>query len=46
MTPSDLEQPILLSLLGTGFATAFLHAALPTHWLPFRARRPGDSAGT
>jgi hypothetical protein len=35
MAPSDLEQPILLSLVGTGFATAFLHAALPTHWLPF-----------
>jgi hypothetical protein len=35
MTPSDLEQPVLLSLLGAGFAAAFLHAALPTHWLPF-----------
>ncbi len=35
MTPSDLEQPLILSLLGAGFATAFLHAALPTHWLPF-----------
>lgn len=35
MSPSDLDHPILLSLLGTGFATAFLHAALPTHWLPF-----------
>ena len=35
MTPSDLQQPVLLSLLGVGFATAFLHAALPTHWLPF-----------
>lgn len=35
MTPSDLPQPVLLSLLGAGFATAFLHAALPTHWLPF-----------
>lgn len=35
MTPSDLPQPVLLSLLGIGFATAFLHAALPTHWLPF-----------
>lgn len=35
MTPSDLEQPVFLSLLGVGFATAFLHAALPTHWLPF-----------
>jgi hypothetical protein len=35
MTPSDLQQPVLLSLLGTSFAAAFLHAALPTHWLPF-----------
>lgn len=35
MTPPDLQQPVLLSLLGAGFATAFLHAALPTHWLPF-----------
>ena len=35
MTPTDLQQPILLSVLGAGLATAFLHAALPTHWLPF-----------
>ncbi len=35
MSPFDLEQPVLLSLLATGFAAAFLHAALPTHWLPF-----------
>lgn len=35
MSPSDLEQPVLLSLLGGGFITAFLHAVLPTHWLPF-----------
>lgn len=35
MSPSDLSQPVLLSLLGGGFAAAFLHAALPTHWLPF-----------
>ncbi|MGV8928774.1 MAG: hypothetical protein ACOH1E_03400 [Brevundimonas sp.] len=35
MTPSDLPHPVLLSLLGVGFVTAFLHAALPTHWLPF-----------
>lgn len=35
MTPSDLQQPVLLSSLGLGFVTAFLHAALPTHWLPF-----------
>ena len=35
MAPTDIQQPILLSLLGAGFVTAFLHAALPTHWLPF-----------
>ncbi len=35
MSPTDLQQPVLLSLLGAGFVTAFLHAALPTHWLPF-----------
>ena len=35
MSPPDLEQPVLWSLLGGGFAAAFLHAALPTHWLPF-----------
>lgn len=35
MSPSDLDQPVLLSLLGGGFAAAFLHAILPTHWLPF-----------
>ena len=35
MMPSDLQQPVLMSVVGVGFATAFLHAALPTHWLPF-----------
>lgn len=35
MSPPDLEQPVLWSLLGGGFVAAFLHAALPTHWLPF-----------
>lgn len=35
MSPTDLQQPVLASLLGAGFAAAFLHAALPTHWLPF-----------
>lgn len=35
MTPPDLEHDVLLSLVGGGFAAAFLHAALPTHWLPF-----------
>lgn len=31
----DLTDPLLLSLLGAGLLAAFLHAALPTHWLPF-----------
>ena len=35
MSPPDLAQPVLWSLLGGGFVAAFLHAALPTHWLPF-----------
>ncbi len=35
MTSPDLQQSVVLSVLGAGFATAFLHAALPTHWLPF-----------
>ncbi|HZV84781.1 MAG TPA: hypothetical protein VFF48_07325 [Brevundimonas sp.] len=51
MTPSELEQPVILSVLGAGFVTALLHAALPTHWLPFvlvgRAQRwnPGRLLG-
>ena len=35
MTPPDLHQPLMASLLAGGFMAAFLHAALPTHWLPF-----------
>lgn len=33
----DLTQASLLSLVGGGFLAALLHAALPTHWLPFVA---------
>lgn len=33
----DLTQASLLSLVGGGFVAAWLHAALPTHWLPFVA---------
>lgn len=32
---ADLAHPLTASLLGGGFVAAFLHAALPTHWLPF-----------
>lgn len=35
MSPSDLQPSLLVSLLLGGLVTAFLHAALPTHWLPF-----------
>lgn len=35
MSLSDLQPSLLVSLLLGGFVTAFLHAALPTHWLPF-----------
>lgn len=28
-------DPLLVSLIGGGFVAAFLHTALPTHWLPF-----------
>lgn len=35
MSAPILDHDVLLSLLGGGFVAAFLHAALPTHWLPF-----------
>jgi ABC-type nickel/cobalt efflux system permease component RcnA len=30
-----MTQSILITLAVTGFTIAFLHAAIPTHWLPF-----------
>ena len=30
-----MNETLLGSILATGFAVAFLHAAIPTHWLPF-----------
>lgn len=46
MSPAS-EPSVMLSLLGGGFVAAFLHAAMPTHWLPFtlvgRAQRWGAS---
>jgi hypothetical protein len=35
MSAALLENSALVSLVGGGFMAAFLHAALPTHWLPF-----------
>jgi hypothetical protein len=39
--------PLFISILATGFAVAFLHGALPNHWLPFVlvGRRQGWAAG-
>jgi hypothetical protein len=31
----DVNTTFFASIAATGFAVAFLHAALPTHWLPF-----------
>jgi len=30
-----VKQALFLPLLAAGFVVAFLHAAIPTHWLPF-----------
>ena len=30
-----ISEKLLFSIALTGFAVAFLHAAIPTHWLPF-----------
>lgn len=32
-----MNDSFLLTLAATGFGVAFLHAAIPTHWLPFVA---------
>jgi threonine/homoserine/homoserine lactone efflux protein len=31
----EMDQVVFLSIVTTGFAVAFFHAGLPTHWLPF-----------
>lgn len=30
-----MNDPVLTTIVLTGFTIAFLHAAIPTHWLPF-----------
>jgi len=42
-----MTDSLFASMLGAGFAVAFLHGALPNHWLPFVlvGRRQGWSAG-
>ena len=41
-----MNETLFLSIASSGFAVAFLHAAIPTHWLPFvlTARGQGWSA--
>jgi len=30
-----MNDAVFITLVVTGFTVAFLHAAIPTHWLPF-----------
>ena len=42
-----MAGPLFISILATGFAVAFLHGAMPNHWLPFVlvGRRQGWAPG-
>src|SRR3954462_5890241 len=42
-----MDSAVLTTIAATGFTVAFLHAAIPTHWLPFVlvARARGWSRG-
>src|ERR1043166_5001178 len=31
----QLNDVVFVTLIATGFAVGFLHAVIPTHWLPF-----------
>src|SRR5438093_11784954 len=33
----QLNDVVFVTLIATGFAVGFLHAVIPTHWLPFVA---------
>ena len=37
MTGDSMNIGVFLTIATTGFTVAFLHAAIPTHWLPFVA---------
>jgi nickel/cobalt transporter (NicO) family protein len=34
-TAAEMNDAVFITLVVTGFTVAFLHAAIPTHWLPF-----------
>jgi len=40
-----MSQTLFVSIVGAGFLVAFLHAALPTHWLPFALAARGQGWG-
>ncbi len=44
---SLMQSTVITTVAATGFTVAFLHAAIPTHWLPFvlvaRARNWGHA---
>jgi len=35
MPGAELNDVVFITLIGSGFAVGFLHAVIPTHWLPF-----------
>lgn len=41
-----MNETLFLSVASTGFAVAFLHAAIPTHWLPFVLTARGQGWST
>lgn len=41
-----MNEALFLSIASTGFAVAFLHAAIPTHWLPFVLTARGQGWST
>ena len=38
-----MNDLVFVTLLATGFAVGFLHAIIPTHWLPFVAAARAQS---
>lgn len=35
LSTGRMNRTVLISIVTTGFAVAFLHSTIPTHWLPF-----------
>src|SRR5438874_6340938 len=41
--PAEVNDIVFVTLVATGFAVGFLHAVIPTHWLPFVAAARAQS---